>query len=84
MKIFSKVVSALYACHTNKLGKILYRDIKPRNVFLDNDNNVKLWDFGLSLMLNKDMIFAYSNVGTPYYMSPEQVDENKFNKKSDI
>jgi NIMA (never in mitosis gene a)-related kinase len=83
-KIFSQVVSALYACHTNKSGKILHRDIKPSNIFLDNDNNVKLGDFGLSLMLNNEMNFAYSNVGTPYYMSPEQVDENKYNEKSDI
>ena len=83
-KIFSQVVSALYACHTNKSGKILHRDIKPSNIFLDNENNVKLGDFGLSLMLNNEMNFAYSNVGTPYYMSPEQVDENKYNEKSDI
>ena len=83
-KIFSQVVSALYACHTNKTGKILHRDIKPSNIFLDNENNVKLGDFGLSLMLNKEINFAYSNVGTPYYMSPEQVDETKYNEKSDI
>ena len=83
-KIYSQVVSALYACHTNKSGKILHRDIKPSNIFLDNNNNVKLGDFGLSLQLNKEINFAYSNVGTPYYMSPEQVDENKYNEKSDI
>ena len=79
-KIFSQVVSALYACHTNKSGKILHCDTKPSNVFLDNDNNIKLGDFGLSLMLNKEM-FVYSKVGTLYYMSPEQVDENKYNDK---
>ena len=83
-KIFAQVVSALYVCHTNKSGVILHRDIKPSNVFLDNENNVKLGDFGLSLQLNKELNFAYSNVGTPYYMSPEQVDENKYNEKSDI
>ena len=83
-KIFSQVVSALYACHMNKSGKILHRDIKPSNVFIDNNNVVKLGDFGLSLQLNKEINFAYSNVGTPYYMSPEQVDENKYNEKSDI
>lgn len=35
-------------------------------------------------MLNQDINFAYSNVGTPYYMSPEQIDEIKYNEKSDI
>ena len=83
-KIFSQVACALYACHTHKTGKILHRDIKPSNVFLDKDNNVKLGDFGLSRMLNQDINFAYSNVGTPYYMSPEQIDEIKYNEKSDI
>ena len=83
-KIFSQVVSALYACHTHKEGKILHRDIKPSNIFIDQENNVKLGDFGLSRVLNKDISFAVSRVGTPYYMSPEQIDEIKYNEKSDI
>lgn len=83
-KIFTQVLQALYACHTHKGGKILHRDIKPSNVFLDNNNNVKLGDFGLSRMLSNESTFAYSNVGTPYYMSPEQIDENRYNEKSDI
>ena len=83
-KIFSQVCSALYACHTHKEGKILHRDIKPSNIFIDQENNIKLGDFGLSRILSKDISFAVSRVGTPYYMSPEQIDDIKYNEKSDI
>ena len=83
-KIFTQVVLALHLCHTRKEGKVLHRDIKPSNVFLDKDNNVKLGDFGLSRVLSNESNFAYSHVGTPYYMSPEQIDEMRYNEKSDI
>ena len=83
-KIFSQVCSALYACHTHKDGKILHRDIKPSNIFIDQENNIKLGDFGLSRVLNTEISFAVSRVGTPYYMSPEQIDDIKYNEKSDI
>ena len=83
-KIFSQVSSALYACHTHKEGKILHRDIKPSNIFIDQENNIKLGDFGLSRILNQDISFAVSRVGTPYYMSPEQIENIKYNEKSDI
>ncbi len=83
-KIFIQVILALNACHNFKEGKILHRDIKQSNVFLDNENNVKLGDFGLSKILSNESNFAYSNVGTPYYMSPEQIDDHKYNEKSDI
>jgi serine/threonine protein kinase len=83
-KIFTQLVLALHECHTNKGGKIMHRDLKPSNVFLDSENNVKLGDFGLSRMLSNESNFAYSQVGTPYYMSPEQIEENRYNEKSDI
>ena len=83
-KIFTQVLLAIHAIHTHKEGKILHRDIKPSNVFLDKDNNIKLGDFGLSRELSVESKFAYSHVGTPYYMSPEQIDETKYNEKSDI
>lgn len=69
--ILSQVLQALGACHNRKEGKVLHRDLKPGNIFLDDRNNVKLGDFGLSKMMNDDSIFAYTHVGTPYYMSPE-------------
>ena len=83
-KIFTQIVLALHVCHSRKEGKVLHRDIKPSNVFLDKDNNVKLGDFGLSRVLSNESNFAYSHVGTPYYMSPEQIDEMRYNDKSDI
>ena len=83
-KIFTQVLLAIHVIHNHKEGKILHRDIKPSNVFLDKDNNVKLGDFGLSRELSNESKFAYSHVGTPYYMSPEQIDETKYNEKSDI
>ena len=83
-KIFSQVVCALYACHYHKTGKILHRDIKPSNIFIDTENNnLKLGDFGLSRILNQDNL-ARSKVGTPFYMSPEQINGNLYDEKSDI
>ena len=76
---------ALYECHRRKEGRILHRDLKPGNVFLDKNQNVKLGDFGLSRVLSKESMYAYTHVGTPYYMSPEQINEDaKYNEKSDI
>jgi len=78
------MLQALGSCHNRKEGKILHRDLKPGNIFLDKNQNVKLGDFGLSRVMNQDSVFAYTHVGTPYYMSPEQINDQKYNEKSDI
>eukprot|EP00742_Colponemidia_sp_Colp-10_P011693 GILJ01013030.1.p1 GENE.GILJ01013030.1~~GILJ01013030.1.p1 ORF type:complete len:564 (-),score=86.56 GILJ01013030.1:207-1850(-) len=83
-KIFTQVVLALHECHRRADGKIFHRDLKPGNVFLDGQQNVKLGDFGLARVMSKESQFAYTHVGTPYYMSPEQINESKYNEKSDI
>mgnify|MGYP002622748365 CR=1 FL=1 len=81
---FMQIILALHEIHRRKDGKILHRDIKPANIFLDANNNAKLGDFGLSKILTDANGFAYTTVGTPYYMSPEQLNDKKYNEKSDI
>ena len=82
--IFFQLVCALHECHCRK-DKILHRDIKPANVFIDRHHNFKLGDFGLARVLSgAENQFAQTNVGTPYYMSPEQVNEVPYNEKCDI
>jgi len=75
-QVLAHLTLALLECHRRKDGtKILHRDLKPANVFFDADDTVKLGDFGLSRMMGDESVFAYTHVGTPYYMSPEQISE---------
>ncbi|KAF1962813.1 kinase-like protein [Byssothecium circinans] len=62
---------------------ILHRDLKPENIFLDDDNSVKLGDFGLSKILQSHD-FASTYVGTPFYMSPEICKAEQYGPHSDI
>ena len=88
-KIFMQILLALRECHHRiPNGKILHRDLKPSNIFFDQRNNVKLGDFGLSRIIKTGHSsapeLASTNVGTPYYMRPEQVHEYPYNEKTDI
>lgn len=62
--------------------KILHRDIKAMNIFLDGENNVRIGDLGVARVLKSD--FAHTIVGTPYYLSPEMCEEKPYNQKTDI
>ncbi len=81
--VFAQMVAALHQCHNNASQTILHRDIKPGNIMIDKGQWVKLGDFGLAREL-KAGSYAFTNVGTPLYMSPEQIKKRAYNERSDI
>ncbi|GAB6029041.1 Serine/threonine-protein kinase Nek8 [Chamberlinius hualienensis] len=81
LHLFAQIVLALHQVHSKN---ILHRDLKTANILLDQSKNiVKLGDFGISIILFTRSQ-AETIVGTPCYLSPEQCEGKKYNKKSDM
>ena len=64
--------------------KIIHKDLKPDNIFLTNDENIKIGDFGISKQLYGSKDFASTCFGPILYMAPEEMKRQKFNNKVDI
>ena len=67
-KIIIKIVDALSECHANS---ITHRDVKPQNILVNWDGNIKLCDFGLALDLRGPRRAQSLLVGTPAFLAPE-------------
>ncbi len=65
-------------------NNVIHRDIKAANVFISKSNTVKLGDVGIIKVLQPAFKYANTNIGTPYYMSPELYKHQKYNTKTDI
>ncbi len=86
-----RVIGIIFKCclaldHAFHQG-IVHRDIKPANILIDGGDNPKITDFGLALNLHKDVdrdSTFVMGVGSPAYMSPEQIKNYPLNQKTDL
>lgn len=57
--------------HELRTKNVIHRDLKSENIFLGNDGNLKIGDYGVGKVIESQSSFTQTMVGTPYYMSPE-------------
>jgi calcium-dependent protein kinase len=82
LHVMKQILCAVNYCHGKK---VIHGDLKPENILLEDDEkffNVKIIDFGTSVMF-KDKEWLEKQIGTPYYVAPEIL-ENNYNEKCDI
>jgi len=82
--VMLQILKAFAYAHENG---IVHRDVKPANVLISTTGKVKVLDFGIAKIVGNEQFNLTkdgSNVGTAYYMSPEQVQGKTLDKRSDI
>ncbi len=79
------LIQLLEALHVAHKIKIIHRDIKPANILVNSRMQLKIVDFGLAFVLNDNNLTHKSTiVGTPSYMSPEQIRGEALSPQTDL
>src|SRR5258708_29650885 len=81
--VVHEIASAL--AHAHELG-VIHRDLKPENVMLREDGVLKLMDFGIAKILDRDekMTMTGALVGSPAHMAPEIVEGEEAGAEADV
>jgi len=83
----NKIIEIIFKCskaldYAHRHG-VIHRDIKPANILLAKDTDIKISDFGAA-QINTNQTTQVSGIGSPAYMSPEQVQELTLTHQTDI
>ena len=81
VRIMGELLDALDFAHE---AGVIHRDVKPANVMLDAQWRVKLADFGVARFQDSDRSAVGTMVGTPAFMSPEQISGGKVDRRTDL
>lgn len=81
LDIMRQLAEGVGSAHSNG---VIHRDLKPSNILLDHDKRIKIVDFGLARIDTSEITAAGTILGTPNYMSPEQVQGITVDERSDI
>ncbi|CAL1526964.1 unnamed protein product [Lymnaea stagnalis] len=81
LKWFSQLADAIRYLHSMK---VIHRDLRPDNIFLDNDGNIKIGDLGTARQQETVALSGDAPAGTPCYMSPQIINGKPYTEKSDI
>lgn len=91
-KLFRQIIEGLNHIHSKGF---IHRDLKPMNILIDSDGNIKIGDFGLAVANRHNNLDEYNEttnntydmttgIGTHFYLAPEQRSERNYDQKVDI